>query len=34
MQYTRLGSTGLEVSRITVGCMSWGDPARGGHPWA
>jgi aryl-alcohol dehydrogenase (NADP+) len=24
MQYTRLGSSGLEVSRITVGCMSWG----------
>ena len=34
MQYARLGRTGLEVSRITVGCMSWGDPARGGHPWA
>jgi aryl-alcohol dehydrogenase-like predicted oxidoreductase len=33
MQYTKLGSTGLDVSRITVGCMSWGDPARGGHPW-
>ena len=32
MEYTRLGSTGLEVSRITVGCMSWGD---GGttRPW-
>ena len=25
MEYTRLGSSGLEVSRITVGCMSWGD---------
>ena len=33
MEYTRLGSTGLEVSRLTLGCMSWGDPARGGHPW-
>jgi aryl-alcohol dehydrogenase (NADP+) len=33
MRYTRLGSTGLEVSAITLGCMSWGDPARGGHPW-
>ncbi len=33
MEQTRLGRTGLEVSRITVGCMSWGDPARGGHPW-
>ncbi|MCW2758277.1 MAG: putative aldo/keto oxidoreductase, NAD(P)-dependent, related to aryl-alcohol dehydrogenase [Nocardioidaceae bacterium] len=34
MKYTRLGSSGLEVSRITVGCMSWGTPERGGHPWA
>ena len=34
MHHTRLGRTGLEVSRITIGCMSWGDPARGGHPWA
>ncbi|HEX4685812.1 MAG TPA: aldo/keto reductase [Nocardioides sp.] len=32
MEYTRLGRTGLEVSRITIGCMSWGD---GGNdrPW-
>ncbi|QNN52005.1 aldo/keto reductase [Nocardioides mesophilus] len=33
MRYTNLGSTGLEVSVLTLGCMSWGDPARGGHPW-
>jgi aryl-alcohol dehydrogenase-like predicted oxidoreductase len=33
MRYTKLGSTGLEVSALTLGCMSWGDPARGGHPW-
>jgi aryl-alcohol dehydrogenase (NADP+) len=33
MRYTRLGGTGLEVSALTLGCMSWGDPARGGHPW-
>jgi aryl-alcohol dehydrogenase (NADP+) len=33
MLYTRLGGTGLEVSALTLGCMSWGDPARGGHPW-
>ncbi|HET8717720.1 MAG TPA: aldo/keto reductase [Nocardioidaceae bacterium] len=33
MRYTRLGTTGLEISALTVGCMSWGDPSRGGHPW-
>jgi aryl-alcohol dehydrogenase-like predicted oxidoreductase len=33
MRYTKLGSTGLEVSAITLGCMSFGDRARGGHPW-
>jgi len=33
MRYTKLGSTGLEVSALTLGCMSWGDPARGGHRW-
>ncbi|MCL2543612.1 MAG: aldo/keto reductase [Nocardioidaceae bacterium] len=32
MDYVRLGSTGLEVSPICVGCMSWGDPAKG-RPW-
>jgi aryl-alcohol dehydrogenase-like predicted oxidoreductase len=34
VEYTRLGNTGLEVSAITLGCMSFGDPARGGHPWS
>jgi aryl-alcohol dehydrogenase-like predicted oxidoreductase len=34
MEYTRLGSTGLRVSRIALGCMSYGDASRGGHPWA
>ncbi|KAB8318633.1 aldo/keto reductase [Tolypothrix campylonemoides VB511288] len=33
MQYTRLGRTGLEVSRICLGCMSFGDPQRGTHEW-
>jgi aryl-alcohol dehydrogenase-like predicted oxidoreductase len=33
MRYTKLGRTGLDVSVITLGCMSWGDTARGGHPW-
>jgi aryl-alcohol dehydrogenase-like predicted oxidoreductase len=32
MQYTRLGNTGLEVSRVTVGCMSWGDGGQD-RPW-
>jgi len=32
MDYVRLGNTGLEVSPICVGCMSWGDPAKG-RPW-
>jgi 1-deoxyxylulose-5-phosphate synthase len=33
MEYTRLGRTGLEVSRIALGCMSYGDPQRGNHTW-
>jgi aryl-alcohol dehydrogenase (NADP+) len=33
MHYTRLGTTGLEVSRICVGCMSFGEPDRGNHAW-
>jgi aryl-alcohol dehydrogenase-like predicted oxidoreductase len=27
MEYMRLGDTGLTVSRICLGCMSYGDPA-------
>jgi 1-deoxyxylulose-5-phosphate synthase len=34
MEYVRLGSTGLEVSRLVLGCMSFGDPKRGSHPWS
>lgn len=34
MEYTRLGSTGLEVSRICLGCMSYGEPSVGTHPWS
>jgi aryl-alcohol dehydrogenase-like predicted oxidoreductase len=34
MKYTKLGRTGLTVSRICLGCMSYGDPHRGGHPWS
>ena len=35
MDYTRLGSTGLTVSRLALGCMSYGDPSTpNAHPWA
>ncbi len=34
MQYRRLGNSGLKVSRITLGCMSYGDPKRGMHEWS
>lgn len=33
MQYVKLGRTGLDVSRICLGCMSYGIPDRGAHPW-
>ncbi|WP_394770453.1 aldo/keto reductase [Lacisediminihabitans sp.] len=33
MDYKKLGSSGLEVSAITLGCMSYGDPQRGSHDW-
>lgn len=33
MEYTRLGNTGLEVSRICLGCMSFGDADRWIHKW-
>ena len=34
MEYTRLGNSGLKVSRIALGCMSFGDPARGFSAWS
>ena len=33
MEYRRLGRTGLQVSAITMGCMSFGEPGRGPHEW-
>ncbi|PZF56330.1 aldo/keto reductase [Curtobacterium sp. MCSS17_008] len=34
MQYARLGNSGLRVSRIALGCMSFGDPASGHLQWS
>jgi 1-deoxyxylulose-5-phosphate synthase len=33
MKYVRLGNTGLKVSRLCLGCMSYGVPERGNHVW-
>jgi 1-deoxyxylulose-5-phosphate synthase len=33
MEYARLGSTGLKVSRICLGCMGFGDATRWIHKW-
>src|SRR3954452_25334720 len=35
MESVRLGSTGLKVSRLALGCMSYGDPTSpGAHEWS
>jgi len=34
MEYVKLGRTGLEVSKIALGCMSYGVPERGIAPWS
>lgn len=33
MQYLKLGNTNIQVSRLCVGCMSFGDPASNMHAW-
>lgn len=34
MQYTNLGNTGLKVSRLCLGCMTYGGSDSGTHPWS
>ncbi|EGD04331.1 NADP-dependent aryl-alcohol dehydrogenase, partial [Burkholderia sp. TJI49] len=33
MEYVKLGATGLDVSKLVLGCMTFGEPSRGTHPW-
>ncbi|CAG8867857.1 1-deoxyxylulose-5-phosphate synthase YajO [Pseudomonas fluorescens] len=33
MQYVKLGTTGLDVSKLCLGCMTFGEPDAGTHPW-
>jgi len=33
MKYVKLGRTGIDISRLCLGCMSYGVPERGTHPW-
>ncbi|MHA7282058.1 aldo/keto reductase [Arthrobacter sp. TMS2-4] len=33
MRYVKLGSTGLDISALALGCMSYGSPDRGNHAW-
>jgi len=34
VEQVRLGTSGLEVSRIALGCMTYGEPGAGTHPWS
>ena len=33
MKYTKLGTTGLDISAIALGCMTYGEPLKGTHEW-
>ena len=32
MQYVKLGNTGLDISKLCLGCMTFGEPDAGTHP--
>ncbi len=34
MDFVKLGRTGLDVSRLCLGCMTYGAPDQGAHPWS
>jgi aryl-alcohol dehydrogenase-like predicted oxidoreductase len=34
VEYRKLGATGLDVSRLGLGCLSFGEPTRGNDPWS
>ena len=34
MEYVKLGTSGLRVSAVVLGCMSYGEPGRGAHAWS
>jgi aryl-alcohol dehydrogenase-like predicted oxidoreductase len=34
MEYVKLGTSGLRVSAVVLGCMSYGEPGRGTHAWS
>jgi len=33
VDYIKLGNTGMDISPLALGCMTYGDPERGPHPW-
>ena len=33
MEYTKLGNSGIDISKLCIGCMSFGDPASKMHAW-
>jgi aryl-alcohol dehydrogenase-like predicted oxidoreductase len=33
LKYGKLGTTGLDISALALGCMTYGDPTRGTHEW-